>query len=204
MIQLLFLSIVTFFIATLGFTETLVDRLQEFYSQLKDAEGSFIQKSYMKELDKTVIYRGKFYLKQGRMFLDYRGDKPQKVYISDSTLIIYHVANKTAFKMPFDDSRYGQTPVMLIRGLADIRSEFEIKTKGESTLLLRPNKAMSNVVRIDLRLTKDDGFPIESFTMVDKVGNTTEVILNNVRFNSGISDKVFRFNPPPDTTVIEN
>ncbi len=181
-----------------------VERLQVFYSALKDAEGSFIQKNRIRELGKTIAYKGYFYLKHDKMHLEYRGDNPHRIYISEATLIVYNEKNKTAYKMSFDERQYGQTPVALLRGLADIKKDFQIKKEGEDRFILKPAKGIPNVERFELRLSKDEGFPVESLVMVDSAGNSTEITFKNVKFNQGVSERVFKFIPPQGTTIVEN
>lgn len=180
-----------------------VDRLQAFYSSFKDLEGTFTQRNRVKELNKTVSYKGHFYLKQNRLFIDYKGQNPQKVYITGSEIVIYNEGQKTAYRIPFDERRYGQTPVALLRGFADLKAEFDIKIIDDKRLILRPLKGEANIEKIDLSLTEGQDFPISSFVLTDKLGNTTEIVFGRYKLNQGISDSLFRFSPPQGTTVVE-
>ncbi len=191
------------FLASIAIADSPVDRLQGFYTSLKDIEGSFIQKNRIKELNKVVSYNGHFYLKQNKLFVDYKGQNPQKVYITGPEIIIYNENQKTAYRMPFDERRYGQTPVTLLRGFADLKAEFDIKVIDHKRLILKPLKSGSNIERIDLSLSEGQEFPLSSFVLTDNLGNSTEIVFKGYKVNQGISDRLFIFIPPQGTTVVE-
>lgn len=180
-----------------------IKTIDEFYKSLNTLEGNFVQKSTIKDLKKTSTYNGRFFMKKGSLHLRYLGEKPHLVYINNNELIIYKPNDKTALKMPFDEAKYGQTPISLISGLTDIRSDFNIKTVSEKKVSLTPIKSMGQIVSIDISIDEEKAFPIQTITMFDNQGNKTEMVFKDVVVNSKIDNRVFRFTPPEGTTILQ-
>ncbi len=184
-----------------------VIKIQKAYDSIKDIRGRFIQKSYIKDLKRTDTYSGEFFIKAQKMKWEYKGDKPQIVYISGDQIIIYQVKEKQAIKAKFDRDTYGQAPISLLGGFGNIKDEFNISTKTETRnhdteqrLLLKPKKPMGNIVSIEITLS-DKEFPIESIIIFDSMSNRIEIQLTDVRTNTGLKDGIFNFSPPEGTTV---
>jgi outer membrane lipoprotein carrier protein len=178
-----------------------VARIQKAYEDIRDLSGSFTQKSFIKELKRTETYKGDFYIKARKMKWDYRGDKPQTVYISDDEITIYQKKERQAFKARFERSTYGQAAIALLGGFGRIGEEFDVVAQKER-LLLKPKTPMGNVVRVELALG-DGPFPIESLTIIDTSSNRVDMKLRNVKINQGLKDRVFEFTPPEGVTVLQ-
>jgi outer membrane lipoprotein carrier protein len=178
-----------------------ITKIQKFYENTKDIRGSFIQKSYIKDLKRTDTYKGQFFIKSAKMKLEYKGEKPQSVYINGSEIIIYQKNQKQAFKGRFDRATYGQTPIALLNGFADIKNDFDVAAKNNK-LLLKPKKTMGNISTIELS-TSDSEFPIESMTIIDRVSNRIDIHLKDVKVNTGFKDSVFEFKPPEGVTIFQ-
>ncbi|MFQ3573812.1 MAG: outer membrane lipoprotein carrier protein LolA [Thermodesulfovibrionales bacterium] len=180
-----------------------VGTIDEFYKSLNTLEGNFVQKSTIKELKKTTTYNGRFYMKKGSLHIRYLGDKPHHVYINNNEMIIYKPSDKTAFKMPFDESKYGQTPLSLLGGLTDIRSDFNIKRLSDKKVSLTPVKGIGQIVNVEITVDDNKPFPIDTINMIDNSGNKIEVVFKDVVVNGKVDSKVFRFVPPEGTTILQ-
>ncbi|MDA8104057.1 MAG: outer membrane lipoprotein carrier protein LolA, partial [Nitrospiraceae bacterium] len=67
-----------------------IARIQKAYESIKDLKGSFVQKSLIKDLDKTETYRGEFFIKPPlKMKWVYAGKNAQSLTIRDDTVLIY-------------------------------------------------------------------------------------------------------------------
>ncbi len=177
-------------------------KIQKAYENIKDIKGSFVQKSYIKDLKKTDTYKGQFFIKSPKMRWEYKGDKPQIVYITGEDMIIYQKKEKQAFKARFDRATYGQAPIALLGGFGDIKKEFDVSTKAEHRLLLKPKKPMGNISHIELSLS-DNEFPIESLTITDTLSNKIEINIKDVKTNTDLKDKLFEFSPPEGVNVLQ-
>lgn len=177
-------------------------RIQKAYENIKDIKGSFLQKSYIKDLKRTDTYKGEFFIKSQKMRWEYKGDKPQIVYITGDDIIIYQRKEKQAFKAKFDRATYGQAPIALLSGFGNIKNEFDISTKTDHRLLLKPKKPMGNIVSVEIT-TSDEEFPIESLTIVDTLSNKIDIYLKDVKINTELKDKIFEFSPPEGVNVLQ-
>jgi outer membrane lipoprotein carrier protein len=176
-------------------------KIQKAYENIKDVKGDFVQKSYIKDLKKTNTYSGQFFIKPPRMKWEFRGEKPQVVYVDNDEIIIYQKMEKQAFKTKFDRATYGQAPIALLGGFGDIRKEFDVSMKN-NRLVLKPKKQMGIITERELTLSQGD-FPIEALSILDTATNRIDITLKNVRINTGLSERTFSFNPPEGVTVIE-
>lgn len=177
-------------------------KIQKAYENIKDIKGSFIQKSYIKDLKRTDIYKGQFFIKPPKMRWEYKGDKPQVVYITGDDIIIYQKKEKQAFKAKFDRATYGQAPIALLSGFGNIKNEFDVSIKSEQKLLLKPKKPMGNIVSVELSLSENE-FPIKSLVIVDTLSNKIEINLKDVKTNTDLKDKTFEFFPPEGVNVLQ-
>lgn len=182
-----------------------VARIQKAYEGITDLRGTFVQKSHIKDLKRTDTYNGRFFIKPPKMKWEFQGDKPQEVYITGDDIIIYQKKEKQAFKARFDRATYGQAPIALLGGFGDIKKEFSVSMK-DGRLLLTPKAPMGAVVSIEIKTAARDvphEFPIEALFITDTRGNRVEVLLKEVKTNTGVGDKVFSFAPPEGVSVLE-
>lgn len=198
----IFLLFTFFYSLPASWADDEVSRIQKAYENIKDIKGNFIQKSYIKDLKRTDTYKGRFFIKSPKMRWEYRGDKPQIVYIRGDDIIIYQKDEKQAFKTKFDRATYGQAPIALLSGFGNIKNEFDISVKSEQKLLLKPKKPMGNIVSVEITLASE-GFPIESLAIIDTLSNRIDIYLKDVKINTELNDKLFEFSPPEGVTVLQ-
>ncbi len=184
-----------------GVADDEVARIQKAYENIKDIRGNFAQKSYIKDLRRTDTYNGQFFIKPPKMKWEFRGDKPQTVYINGEDILIYQKKEKQVFKSRFDRAAYGQSPIALLGGFGDIKKEFDASMKKDR-LILKPRTPMGTIVQIELTLS-DGVFPIEALSIHDTASNTIDITLKDVRINTGISERIFAFTPPEDAAVVQ-
>lgn len=178
-----------------------VAAIQKAYEGIKDIKGSFVQKSTIKDLKKTEIYKGQFFIKAKKMRWEYKGDKQQIVYITGKDIIIYQPQQKQAFKAPFNPSTYGQAPIALLSGLGNIDKEFTIALKDEK-LVLTPKAPMGNITSVELK-SSNEGFPIKALTVIDKLGNRVDIDFSDVKTNTNLKNTTFLFKAPDGVAVLE-
>jgi outer membrane lipoprotein carrier protein len=175
-------------------------KIQKAYENIKDIKGSFIQKSYIKDLKKTETFKGTFYIKRPlRMKWSYEGNNAQDVLINNDEITIYQKKEKQAFRGRFDRETYGQAPIALLSGFGSIQEEFTVSDK-EGKLLLKPKKPMGGILSIEMGLS-DGTFPIRSFTVIDSYSNRITMDLRDVRINTGLEDAFFNPALPKDVKI---
>lgn len=183
-------------------TDDSIEKIQKAYEKIRDMKGSFTQKNIIRDLNKTDNYKGEFFIKQPlKMKWLYTGKAAQDIYINNDTVMIYKKGDKQAYKGKFDKKTYGQTPIALLGGFGNIRQEFNISGRGNS-LLLKPKSPLGNITSISINLS-EDGFPIKSFTIQDGRSNVIEIVLRDVRTNTGLKDSLFEFQMPKGVNVFE-
>jgi outer membrane lipoprotein carrier protein len=179
-----------------------IARIQKAYEGIRDLKGSFTQKNVIRDLNKTDLYRGEFFIKKPlKMKWAYTGKAAQDLIINNDDVLIYKKGDSQAYKSRFNRDTYGQTPVVLLTGFGNIREEFIVSGKGNS-LILKPKKSMANIVSITVVLSEDD-FPIQSFTIQDGRSNIVQIDLKNVQINTGLKDSLFAFSLPKGVNIYE-
>jgi outer membrane lipoprotein carrier protein len=189
--------------ASEGGSEKGIVNIQKAYENIEDISGSFIQKSYIKDLKRTETFHGNFLIKRPlKMKWDYKGEQPQEVLIKNDRITIYQKKEKQAFTGQFDRDTYGQAPIALLSGFGKIQEEFYISEKN-GKLLLKPKKSMGGILSVEIE-PSDGEFPIKSFTIYDSFSNTIEMTLKDVKINTGLKDAVFYLSLPKDTATFEH
>ena len=179
-----------------------VTKIQKAYERIKDLNGSFVQKSHIRDLKRTETYKGEFFIKRPlKMKWSYAGEQAQDVFIDDDTILIYQKHEKQAFKAKFDSETYGQAPLALLSGFGNIRKEFTTSEK-DGKLLLKPKGKMGEIVSVEIEPSGDE-FPIKSITIHDSYKNTIDIVLDNVKVNEGLKDSVFNPVLPKAVTVLD-
>lgn len=179
-----------------------IARIQKAYENIMDMKGSFMQKSYIKDLKRVDTYRGDFFIKRPmKMRWEYRGDKSQEVIINSEDIIIYQKKERQAFKGKFDRDAYGQVPIALLSGFGKIQEEFYVSEKN-GKLLLKPRNSMGRIVSIEIAPSEGE-FPISSFIINDSHANNIEIILNDIKINTGLKDSLFEPLFPGDVNIYE-
>jgi len=182
--------------------EDKVSRIQKAYQAMTDIRGSFVQKSTIKDLNRTDTYKGEFFIKPPmKMKWAYRGNAAQDIIVNGDAVLILRKADKQAFRSRFDKETYGQTPIALLGGFGKIHEEFSVSQKGDS-LVLKPRKAMGNISTINIRVA-EEGFPIKSFTIHDSRSNSIEFELKEIKINSGLKDSLFDLSVPAGVSVLD-
>jgi len=178
------------------------ERIQKAYENINDIKGSFIQRSYIKDLKRTDIYKGNFFIKRPmKMKWDYKGETAQEILINNDEIIIFQKKEKQLFRGKFDRNTYGQAPIALLSGFGKIQKEFHVSKKN-SSLILKPKKIMGNILSIEIEPSEAE-FPISSFTINDSHSNKIEITLKDVEVNTGLKDSLFEPIPPKDVTIYE-
>ena len=183
-------------------TDDAVARIQKAYEGIKDMKGTFVQKNVIKDLKKIDTYNGDFFIKRPlKMKWAYKGKASQDLLISNETVVIYKKGDNQAYRSKFNKETYGQSPVVLLTGMGNIREEFVV-TGTEQILTLKPKKSMAGIVSITLHLSDAD-FPIKGFTIQDGRSNIVEIELKDIKINSNIKDALFDLHLPEGVTIFE-
>lgn len=179
----------------------IISRLEDAYKNIRDATGSFVQISYIKDLDKTQKFNGSFFIKGENLRWQYSGEFSQIIYINKENLIVYDKKRKQAIKSNFNPEKYGQLPLALLSRMVVLERDFEIIQKSESDLTLIPKEKMGNIKKIEL-VINEEAFPITTIKVTDISGNIIKIDFNSIKVNTNLKDSLFKFIPKKDDTVL--
>jgi outer membrane lipoprotein carrier protein len=182
--------------------DTALSKLNKAYKNINDASGSFIQTSYIKDLDKTQKFKGRFFIKGDKIRWQYEGEFPQVIFLNRETLIVYDRKRKQAIQSIFSEEKYGQLPIALLSRMADFEKDFEITEKSENTLILIPKTKMGNIKKIEITI-QDEDFPIKLLKFIDTSVNTVRIDFYSVTINKNLKDSIFQFIPKKDDNVLK-
>jgi outer membrane lipoprotein carrier protein len=186
-----------------GLPDKEMQRIQKAYENINDMRGNFIQKSFIKDLNRTDTYRGQFFIKMPmKVRWEYKGEVAQEVFIDNDEILIYQRKEKQAFRGKFDRDSYGQAPIALLSGFGKIQEEFTVSKKN-GNLLLKPKGSMGGILSIEIE-PSEDGFPIRSFIITDIHSNRIEIMLKDVEVNTGLKEILFKPSLPKDVKIYEN
>jgi outer membrane lipoprotein carrier protein len=177
--------------------------IQKRYAGIKDIKGTFVQKSYIKDLEDTQEYSGDFSIKKpSQMMWEYAAPRDEKVIINDKQTLIYKKSQNQVIKTKFNKEAYSQVPIALLAGLENIGDDFHITVPSENALQLVPRRKIGFIKTVVLETIQGD-MPIKMFTIFDTYGNIIMIEMKNVQINQGLKDSVFRLTIPPDAEVYD-
>ena len=185
--------------------DKLVTLIEDRSRTIQDIQGRFIQKSYIKDLDRTESYKGEFFISRRsgtKMKWIYEKPRDEEVIITGTDIWIYKRSEKQALKSRFSEGSYGQTPIALLSSLQNLRNNFDITMAGHRVLRLLPKRPMGAVKKVLLRVD-DNNFPITGFTFIDAYDNRIDIEITDVRINPGLKDSIFVFKAPPGVEVFD-
>jgi len=181
----------------------IVERIQKKYAEIHDIQGMFYQTSYLKDLDRTEKYSGKFYIKKpSRLRWEYGAPRDEEVLIMGDEIWIYKKSEKQVLKSRFSKDAYSQIPIAMLESLKNLESDYKIEMTADEVLELVPRQRMGSINRLIL-MTGSGAFPINSFTIFDKYGNSNVIELKNLTINSGLEDSFFIFKMPSGAELFD-
>ena len=180
-----------------------VNRIQKEYELIKDMSGRFVQKSYIKDLEETHEFNGKFFLKKPeKMMWEYAEPRDEKVVIKDKETFIYKKSQNQVIRTQFSEESYSQVPIAMLESFDNIRNDFNISMPEKNALKLIPKQKIGHITSVIMETSKH-GFPIQMFTILDTYGNIIMIELKDIKTNPGLKDELFNFQIPPGAEVFD-
>lgn len=183
--------------------DELVIELQKKYSGIHDIKGSFIQKSYIKDLEERQEYSGTFSIKKpSQMMWEYTPPRDERIIINDQEMLIYKKSQNQVIKTKFTKETYSQVPIALLGSLENIRADFDITVPEKNALQLVPKRKIGFIKALLLETAAGE-MPIKTFTIFDTYGNIIMIELKDVKINQKLDASVFNFQIPPGAEVYD-
>jgi len=183
--------------------------LQRRYEAVRDLAARFEQTSRSVALGQpgaTAKSSGKVVIaKPGRMRWDYEEPEPSLVVSDGKELWIYDPANREAQRLAVTEAYLSGAAVSFLLGAGEIRRDFDVSALecAETSVLLElVPRQPATYERLRARTDPRSGELLET-TVVDLLGNTTTVVLRDLRVNRDPDPKLFRFKAPPGVRVVE-
>ena len=189
-----------------------VSALEQAQRRVTDLKAPFRQAAHNKALNQTVDARGTLYLKKpGRLRWEYQTPTPQEVVSDGTRLWIYTPQLKQVNVSAAPAALVGPAGSFL-QGLGQVREHFEPRflnpaqpTDADGLVVLdlvpkRPQPLMTRlIVSVDPR-----SWLVRQAVIHDELGNTVTVRFGDTVVNSGLSDSLFVFVPPPGVAVVQH
>ena len=192
--------------------EGAVDAVQRRYRSIRDLSARFTQttrsvalggrpSSPALESTGTVVLA-----KPGKMRWSYEQPDESLVVSDGEILWLYDPLHREAQRLSVAQGGYmSVAAIQFLLGAGDIRREFRVEAEsceaGDAWLELLPRKPAS-YEKLRIRTDPRSG-EILATTVVDLLGNVTEVSFTEIRPNLDPPSELFRFDPPSGVRVIE-
>jgi outer membrane lipoprotein carrier protein len=187
-----------------GLAESLVKRIEERHARTKDLVARFVQSYRSGLLGRELVERGIVSIKRpGQMRWEYK-DPEEKLFVSDGKTFYFYVPED---KQVIVQEQEGQRSLAarLLFGSGGLLEEFEATLDepwedGVLTVRLVPREENAEIERAYIDV-EPSGL-IRSILLEDIQGNRTRFRFDNLRENTNLPDRLFRFEIPPGVEVI--
>jgi len=137
----------------------------------------------------------------GKFRWEYR--VPEQLIVSDGVTVWFHDIGLEQVTIRAAADTLAGTPAMLLSGQGDLRAEFEIADGGTeeglawSRLTPREEEGDFRELRVGVASGK-----LRRMTLLDRLGQTTELKFERIERNPRFDKAVFSFIPPPGVDVV--
>src|SRR5262245_40598620 len=188
-----------------------VSALEQAQRRVTDLKAPFQQSAHNKTLNQTIDARGTLYLKKpGRLRWEYQTPTPQEI-VSDGVKLWIYTPELKQVNVSAAPAALAGPAGSFLQGLGQVREHFDVRflnpaqpANAEGLVVLdltpkRPQPLLARlIVAVDART-----WLVRQAIIHDEVGNTVTVRFGETVVNSGLSDTLFVFVPPPGVAVVE-
>jgi len=184
--------------------------LEQAYGRMNDLTAQFSQTAFNKSLNTTIPAQGAVYLKRGgKLRWEYSEPTKQEIVSDGKTLWVYTPSLNQVNTGPAPESLAGPAGSFLA-GLGRLREHFQVRllnpaqptdADGNVVLDLAPKQPVPTLARLILSL-EPRNWEIRKAVVYDQFENTVTMQFSKVTINSGLSDRLFTFVPPPGAATV--
>lgn len=189
-----------------------VSALEQAQRRVADLKAPFRQAAHNKALNQTIEARGTLYLKKpGRLRWEYQTPTPQEI-VSDGTRLWIYTPELKQVNVSAAPAALAGPAGSFLQGLGQVREHFDVRflnpaqpTDAEGLVVLdllpkRPQPLMARlIISVDPK-----SWLVRQAIVHDELGNTVTVRFGETVANSGLSDGLFVFVPPPGVAVVQH
>jgi outer membrane lipoprotein carrier protein len=182
----------------------LVRAIEEHHARTADMVARFSQSYRSGLLGREIVERGVVSIKRpGRMRWEYKDPEP-KLFVSDGRTFYFYVPADRQVVVSEHDPRHSLA-ARLLSGKGGLLDEFQASLEeplepGVLRLRLVPRQAQADVESATIHA--EPRGRIRSILLEDVQGNRTRFRFEAVRENTGLADRLFRFEVPSGVEVI--
>jgi len=137
----------------------------------------------------------------GKFRWEYR--VPEQLIVSDGVTVWFHDIGLEQVTIRAAADTLAGTPAMLLSGQGDLRAEFEIADGGTEEGLawsrLTPREEEGDFRELRVGVASGE---LRRMTLLDRLGQTTELKFERIERNPRFDKAVFSFIPPPGVDVV--
>lgn len=191
--------------------ENVVQKVQQFYEKTEDLKADFVQETTVQSIKKTEREAGRLFFKIPRnMFWEYTKPVGKKLVINSEKAWLYLKSEKIAYMQKSENILQSQLLINFFSGTGKFKDDFIVEyaepacrdKDGNYVLVLTPRQGTGLFSKLRLTVNKNN-FYIMQMNFDDAFGNSTRLNFSNIILNSGLTEKIFRFQPPSDVQVFE-
>ncbi len=173
--------------------------LERYFSDVRTLHGEFSQETHDEDGRLLEESEGYMWLARPNRF-HWRYDRPyeQQIVADGERIWVYDVDLLQVSVRPLDEV-LGSGPALLLSGELDTLQELFRVREEDDWLVLEPGNGGWEMEEARLRFR--DGVPVE-VVILDGLGQTTRLRMDELAVNESIDDTRFRFEPPPEADVI--
>jgi len=195
--------------ATEACTTRAVESIERRYQAVRDLSADFVQTTRSVALGAagavTTARGSVVFAKPGKMRWAYQEPEPSLVVSDGHWLWVYDPAHQEVQKLPVGEGFLSGAAIQFLLGEGEIRRDFEVTAQvcsdAKVELVLVPRRDAS-YQKLRVRSDPATGELLET-TVVDLLGNVTQIAFSGTRTNLGPGDELFRFRAPAGVRVIE-
>ncbi len=179
-----------------------VDKTIQNYQNLKSFYVEFTQVFCEKTSETCQSFEGKIYFLKPNFFrMEIKN--PNQIYVGDSvSLWVYFPDKKRAIRQHLGSQiPFAVNPDLFLKDYNE-RFNAELRINKDYEILLTPKEETEIYEKIVVVVNKEK-FRIIGITVIDDTGSENKFIFKNIQLNKKISKKIFKFNPPKGTEIIE-
>ncbi len=187
-----------------------VAALEQAQRRVTDLKAPFRQAAHNRTLNQTVEAQGTLYLKKpGRLRWEYRTPTPQEI-VSDGTKLWVYTPELKQVNVAAAPQALAGPAGSFLQGLGQVREHFHVRflnpaqptdAEGRVVLDLTPKQPQPLMARLIVSVDPKSWL-VRQAVVHDELGNTVTVRFGDTVVNSGLSDALFVFVPPPGVTVV--
>ena len=189
-----------------------VDALEQAQRRVTDLKAPFQQTAHNKALNQTIDARGTLYLrKPGRLRWEYQTPTPQQI-VSDGTRLWIYTPELRQVNVSAAPAALAGPAGSFLEGLGQVREHFQPRflnpaqptdAEGLIVLDLAPKQRQPLLARLIISVDPRSWL-VRQAVVHDELGNTVTVRFGETTVNSGLSDALFVFVPPPGVAIVQH